>query len=203
MVIGDVCGKGADAAALTALVRYTIRALATRDREPSEVLELVNAAILRQRSDNRFCTAAYARLTLDPEGGADVTFANGGHPLPVVMRAGGSAEPVGLPGTLLGVVPDPGLVDQHLHIAPGEGLVLYTDGVTEAQAPDILLEPRDVARMVGEWRMCDASETARRIEQAVLHEDRRSTQDDIAILVVRALSARETALGAEARFSAH
>src|SRR4051794_14217536 len=64
-VIGDVCGKGADAAALTALVRYTIRALATAERQPSEVLELVNEAILRQRSDKRFCTVALVRLALD------------------------------------------------------------------------------------------------------------------------------------------
>jgi serine phosphatase RsbU (regulator of sigma subunit) len=203
VVIGDVCGKGADAAALTALVRYTIRALATRDREPSEVLELVNDAILRQRSDNRFCTAAYARLSLDAEGGAAVTYANGGHPLPVVMRADGSAEPFGVPGTLLGVVRDPELIDQRLHIGPGDGLVLYTDGVTEAQAPDLLLEPRDVARMVDGCSSCDASETARRIEEAVLDEDRRSPQDDIAIVVVRALSVQEAPLGAEARFSAH
>jgi PAS domain S-box-containing protein len=203
VVIGDVCGKGADAAALTALVRYTIRAVATAEREPSEVLELVNEAILRQRSDNRFCTGSYARLALDEEGGATVTFANGGHPLPVVMRADGSSEPFGASGTLLGIVPDPELTDERLRLAPGDGIVFYTDGVTEAAAPDVLLEPRDVARMVDACPEGDSSDVARCIEEAVLDEGRPTPQDDIAILVVRALSAEEAPIGARARFSAH
>src|SRR5205823_1726090 len=164
VVIGDVCGKGADAAALTALVRYTIRALATPERSPSEVLELVNSAILRQRADNRFCTAAYARLTVRGDGGATVTFSNGGHPLPLLMRADGSTGPIGHSGTLLGVVSDPGLSDETIEIAPGDGLVLYTDGVTEARAPDLLLEPSDVARVVQDCPPSDAADLARCIE---------------------------------------
>jgi serine phosphatase RsbU (regulator of sigma subunit) len=206
VVIGDVCGKGADAASLTALVRYTIRALANPERTPSEVLALVNQAILRQRSDNRFCTVAMLRLTLNPGGGgARVTFSNGGHPLPLMMRADGTAEPFGLPGTLLGVVPDPDLSDHSFEIGQGEGLVLYTDGVTEAKAPTVLLEPPDLARLVEGCPLTGAAEMARCIEEAVLDKEQRTPQDDIAILVVRALSAEESVVargGATARFSA-
>jgi hypothetical protein len=204
-VIGDVCGKGADAAALTALVRYTIRALATGGRRPSEVLELVNEAIIRQRSDQRFCTVALAQLAVRDDGGAHVTFSNGGHPLPLVMRANGTAEPFGLPGTLLGVVPDPGLSDQHIELAPGDRLVLYTDGVTEARAPDVLLEPKDLARVAERCPPGDAAATAHCLERSVRAEEPGLPQDDIAILVVHALSRDETAAvqgGAADRFSA-
>ena len=86
VVIGDVCGKGPDAAAVTALARYTLRAAAMRERLPSRSLALLNEALLRQRGDRRFCTVAYAYLeTLDS--GARVGFASGGHPLPLVLRA--------------------------------------------------------------------------------------------------------------------
>ncbi|MFL5883686.1 MAG: PP2C family protein-serine/threonine phosphatase [Thermoleophilaceae bacterium] len=204
-VIGDVCGKGADAAALTALVRYTIRALATPVRPPSEVLDQVNQAILRQRSDKRFCTVALVRLALDGEGGARVTFSNAGHPLPLVTRADGSVEPFGLPGTLLGILPDPDLSDQTIEIGPGDGLVLYTDGVTEARAPEVLLEPEDLARLLERCPHGKASDTARCIEEVVHGDAPASPQDDIAILVLRASARRGAAAargGAAGRFSA-
>ena len=205
VVIGDVCGKGAEAASLTALVRYTIRALATSDRDPSEVLEMVNDAILRQRADRRFCTVAVAKLGLAPDGGATVTFANGGHPLPLVLRADGTAASFGNPGTLLGVLPDPDFADETIEIGPGEGLVMYTDGVTEAKAPSVLLEPEDLARVVEKCPPEPAAELARCIEESMFEEDQGPPQDDIAILVLRALATGDPARsrdGAAARFSA-
>ena len=108
VVIGDVCGKGPDAAAVTALARYTLRAAAMRERLPSRSLAVLNEALLRQRDDRRFCTVAYAYFEkLDR--GARVGVACGGHPLPLLLRADGTVETVGVPGTLLGVVPDPNL----------------------------------------------------------------------------------------------
>ena len=106
--MGDVCGKGADAAAVTALARYTLRAAAMRERLPSRSL---------RRSTRRCCasatTAASApsptRYLEREDGGARVGFASGGHPLPILLRADGSVEAVGRPGTLLGVLPDPQL----------------------------------------------------------------------------------------------
>ena len=118
VVMGDVCGKGPDAAAVTALARYTLRAAAMREKLPSRSLCLLNEALLRQRDDRRFCTVAYAYLEkLDR--GARAGISTGGHPLPLVLRADGSVEPVGAPGTLLGIVPDPNLEDHTGHPRAG------------------------------------------------------------------------------------
>ena len=165
----------------------------------------MNDAILRQRSDRRFCTVALAKLALGPDGGATVTLANGGHPLPLVLRADGSAASFGSPGTLLGVVPDPDFADATIGMGPGEGLVMYTDGVTEAKAPGVLLEPEDLARVVEKCPPEPAAQLARCIEESVLDEEQGPPQDDIAILVVRALATggdERARGGAAARFSA-
>ncbi len=132
VVMGDVCGKGPDAAAVTALARYTLRAAAMRERVPSRSLRILNEALLRQRDDRRFCTVAYAYLeTLGV--GARVGLATGGHPLPLHLHADGRVEPVGAPGTLLGVVPDPDLEDRAVVLEPGDALIFYTDGVIEGR----------------------------------------------------------------------
>jgi DNA-binding transcriptional ArsR family regulator len=90
VVMGDVCGKGPDAAAITALARYTLRAAAMRERLPSRTLRLLNEALLRQRDDRRFCTVAYAYLE-SHDGGVRIGVASGGHPLPMLLRPDGTA----------------------------------------------------------------------------------------------------------------
>ena len=80
---GDVCGTGAEAAAITSQVRYSARALASRVDSPAELLTEINAALL-DRGDTRFCTALVARLTPGPDG-VEVTLASGGHPPPVLI----------------------------------------------------------------------------------------------------------------------
>ena len=184
VVIGDVCGKGADAAALTALVRYTLRAIATPDKLPSEVLRLLNDAILRQRSDNRFSTVAYARVS-KVAGGAHVEMAVGGHPLPLVVRAGGAAEVVGEPGTLLGVVTDPALHDVAADLGPGDSLALYTDGVTEAGAPDRLIGPEELAAAVARCEQGGAREITACLERTAVEASGGEPHDDIAIVALR------------------
>ena len=135
VVMGDVCGKGADAAAVTALARYTLRTLGVQETSPAEVLRKLNEALLRQRSDRRFCTVAYASLHVNGNGAADVCLSTGGHPLPYVLRADGTVEAVGEPGTLLGVLPEVSLSDTAVQLRRGDLMVLYTDGVTEARGP--------------------------------------------------------------------
>lgn len=184
VVIGDVCGKGPDAAALTALTRYTIRAIATADRLPSDVLRLLNDAILRQRSDNRFCTVAYARVTKTSTG-ARVELSSGGHPLPLVTRADGDAEYAGEPGTLLGVVPDPDLIDAAIELAPGDAFVLYTDGITEAGAPHKLLTPEDLCAEVKRCGPDSAGAVAECLEQTAVDASGGEPGDDIAIVVLQ------------------
>jgi sigma-B regulation protein RsbU (phosphoserine phosphatase) len=103
VVIGDVSGKGADAAAVTALARYTVRAVAVHGRRPSTVLRELNDAVLRHDLDDRFCTAAFARLRGGAGGtqSARVQLSSGGHPLPLLVTAEGDARYVGQPGTAL------------------------------------------------------------------------------------------------------
>src|SRR5262245_25180482 len=130
-VIGDVQGKGAEAAAVTALARYTIRAAAVRRRSPAAILRWVSEVMLRREyPDDRFCTIACVHLDLTREP-ARLTTACGGHPLPLVLRAGGEVQPVGVPGTLLGLVERVELEDRSTDLHPGDTLVLYTDGLTE------------------------------------------------------------------------
>ena len=117
LVIGDVCGKGAEAAALTALARYTLRAAALHTRRPRAVLEQLNTALLRDRLDYRFCTVLYVSLTPHADRLTACVTA-GGHPLPIVIRASGELETVGTPGSLLGIVDVPELSEERVDLAP-------------------------------------------------------------------------------------
>ena len=185
VVMGDVCGKGADAAAVTALARYTLRTLGIQETSPAEVLRKLNEALLRQRTDRRFCTVAYASLHVNGSGSAEVCLSTGGHPLPYVLRADGTVEAVGEPGTLLGVLPDVRLTDTALSLGPGDLLLLYTDGVTEARGPSGMLGSAELAAVLAGCAGQDAQSVASRIESAALEIQEGKPRDDIAILVVR------------------
>ncbi|HYI18316.1 MAG TPA: SpoIIE family protein phosphatase, partial [Solirubrobacteraceae bacterium] len=128
-LIGDVCGKGPEAASVTALARHTLRAAAVYERRPSAVLTHLHRALREARSDGRFCTVAYGELT-PYAGGARLRLACGGHPLPLVVRASGAVDAVGKLGTLLGADVEPVVSDVDVDLGEGDLLVLYTDGVT-------------------------------------------------------------------------
>ena len=186
VVMGDVCGKGADAAAVTALARYTLRTLGVQETSPAAILRKLNDALLRQRRDRRFCTVAYASLNINGSGAGEVCLATGGHPLPYVLRADGAVEPVGEPGTLLGVLPDVRLTDSAIRLERGDTLVLYTDGVTEARtAAGTMLGADTLAEVLAGCAGLDAESVAGRIESAALEIQEGNPRDDIAILVVR------------------
>jgi len=185
VVMGDVCGKGPDAAAVTALARYTLRAAAMRQRLPSRSLAELNEALLRQRDDRRFCTVASAYIEkLDQ--GARAGISTGGHPLPLLLRTDGGVEAVGAPGTLLGVVSDPDLEDRAITLEPGDSLVFYTDGVIESRPNSAgVLDERRLAELVATCAGQSADAIAAKIEDAaVLSQDGRP-RDDIAVLVLR------------------
>jgi PAS domain S-box-containing protein len=128
-VIGDVCGHGAEAAAVTALTRHAMRAIARLVSRPADVLRMVNEE-LRTSDHDRFCTALYGRL--DPfAGGMRVTLACGGHPPPLVRRAGGEIEALRAHGPLLGVFPAAEYPEIAIDLQPEDTLLLYTDGLIE------------------------------------------------------------------------
>jgi PAS domain S-box-containing protein len=184
VVMGDVCGKGPDAAAVTALARYTLRAAAMRERLPSRCLRLLNEALLRQRDDRRFCTVAYAYLETH-EGGVRIGVASGGHPLPLLLHPDGTVEDIGEPGTLLGVLPDPNLADRSLVLSPGDALVFYTDGVVEGRGAIATFDEDGLRRLLAECAGAGADAIAARVEDAALSAQDGQPRDDIAVLVLR------------------
>ena len=132
VAVGDVAGKGTAAAVLTGLARHTLRAIALRDERPEAMLRFLNEALRRQSSEAAFCTVGCVRLDRKGNGfGACLAF--GGHPFPLLVRAGGTVEEVVVRGTLLGVEAEPRLEQVSLELAEGDTLVLYTDGVTDAR----------------------------------------------------------------------
>jgi hypothetical protein len=138
LMVGDVCGKGAEAAALTGFLRHTSVAYAREGISPAGVLARVNQAMLDQDFEGRFATAILARLALGSRE-VGVTIAAAGHPAALVARAGGRAEELGESGTLLGIFRDPIIKEVSTVLRPGDALALYTDGLTEAHAPEEML----------------------------------------------------------------
>ena len=131
VAVGDVCGKGIEAASLTAMVRYTLRAFAAESATPSELLARVNRALLPQLDSERFCTLACAYLDVEPAGTSGtttLTVSLGGHPRPLLVPASGDVRPVGRPGSLLGTLREPELWDDTVTLGPGDALVAFTDG---------------------------------------------------------------------------
>jgi PAS domain S-box-containing protein len=187
VVIGDVCGKGADAAAVTGLARYTIRTAAMREEQPSGVLRTLNDAMLRQYSQGTFCTVVYARLT-ETEKGRRAVIACGGHPLPFLLTAAGEAQLVGAPGTLLGVFPDPELQDSEIAMAPGDSLILYTDGLVEYYDQNVAIGERRLAELLRESAGLGAEGIANRIELSLQESGNGQARDDIAFVVLKVTS---------------
>jgi serine phosphatase RsbU (regulator of sigma subunit) len=185
-LIGDVCGKGPEAASVTALARHTLRAAAAYEARPSAVLALLHRALREARDDGRFCTVAYCDFELGRDG-LRMLLCCGGHPLPLVLRADGTVEPVGKLGTLLGADVEPILSDVVVDLAHGDLVVLYTDGVTEVRAGrKEIFGYRDLAALLARCRGLPADSVAQRVQDAVLEAANGRPRDDIAILVVGA-----------------
>jgi integral membrane sensor domain MASE1 len=185
IVVGDVTGKGPEAAAVTGLARHTIRAAAIHERRPRAVLRLLNDAIRGQSSSQELCSAVYARLDLFGPGGAILTLASGGHPLPLLRRAAGGVEVVGSAGMLLGVEADPSLTEVSRRLSAGDTLLLYTDGLIDAYAPANGYRPSDVMRVLEGCTGIEAQAVVECIERELLSVEGAVPRDDIALLVLR------------------
>ncbi|MEI7030011.1 GAF domain-containing SpoIIE family protein phosphatase [Streptomyces pratensis] len=133
--LGDVCGKGPEAASVTSLTRYTLRAAALIDPDPDKVLTALNTALLLDPAvGTRFCTAVFGALEPHENDGFTVTVATGGHPPAYHLRGQGTVEEVRPQGgMLIGAIAEARFASHTFHLAPGEGLLLYTDGLTEAR----------------------------------------------------------------------
>lgn len=183
-VIGDVCGKGPAAAALTGLFRHSVRAAAVREPSPRRILRAVNEALLVQVDDTKFGSAAFVRL--EPgDGTAAVTVASAGHPLPVIVRADGTVEEVPCAGTVLGVVADPWMEERSDVLRPGDAIVLYTDGVVEARRGTELFGDERLLAVLAGVAGRSAGEVAEAVDAAAVAFRGDAPDDDVAVLVLR------------------
>ncbi|MET8816605.1 SpoIIE family protein phosphatase [Streptomyces sp. NPDC004549] len=183
--IGDVCGTGPNAAAVTGLARHALRLLAREGLSGPAVLERLNSAILDEGDRSRFLTLLYGELRPQPDGGAEMKMVCAGHPLPLRLRQDGTVEAAAEPQPLLGVIEDLELYEQTVTLDPGDVLLCVTDGVTER---------REGARMLGDDGLADvlttctgltAGAVAARILRAVERFASDAPSDDMAILAMR------------------
>jgi len=183
--VGDVCGKGPEAAAVMGLARHTLRAVARFEHKPSALLRELNRALLEQSVEERFCTVCHLRLRPSRDH-LRITLCSAGHPLPLLLRRDGRVSSVGETGQLIGVFPEVSLVDSVVDMDPGDTLLIYTDGATEQRREAVAGEERlrdAFAASLGK----DAEETAAWVEEALRSARGSSPQrDDVALLVIRA-----------------
>ena len=181
VVVGDVCGHGAAAAAVTALARHTAWSHARMHETPSEVLCNVSEAV-SARGYGRYCTAIYGRLERDAQF-SRLALAVGGHPPPIVLRADGTVQILREHGPLLGVLETPSFPVTELVLEPGDALVLYTDGLIERNPRADAEE--GLARLVSRLRGETAEQLLAELEDAALGPQPRLPRDDVAMLVIK------------------
>ena len=183
IVLGDACGKGAAAAVVTALARYTVRAEALHVSSPAAVLTGLHDAMLSYYPQT-FCTALLVVLEQAP-GGHRLTVASGGHPLPLCRRADGTVETIGHPGRLLGMASTANVGEAEAVLSPGDLIVLYTDGLSEGRRGPELFGDARIAEVLTACAGLTAQKTADALVAAVLAFQNGQARDDIAVVVVR------------------
>jgi len=197
-VLGDVSGKGVEAAIVTSTARYTVRALSAQGWSPRQVLEQLNVALEPGEEQERFCTVVYGRITAAPTAGTvtgvRLTVSLGGHPPPFVRRADGTVFAVGRPGTALGLLTEVTVSETIVDLAPGDVLLAYTDGVTEARRNGEMFGDERLADVLagtsaglrGRTGAAAASLVADAVADRVVKEvvEFASDRDDVALLVL-------------------
>ena len=182
--LGDVCGKGPEAAGVTSLARYTMRASAMLSTGPAEILANLNSALLLERDGSgslRLCTAVYGEIDLaDPA--AAVTLAVAGHPSPVIVRADGNIVATAAHGTILGAFEDPAFETYDCLLHPGDAIVIYSDGILDARIDGGRMEEEDVVALLsGSPGAAGAQALVDRLRDALVGVPLR---DDLAIMAL-------------------
>jgi serine phosphatase RsbU (regulator of sigma subunit) len=187
-MLGDVAGNGVEAAALAGRIEHSVAALRLVESRPARLLYLLNQTILGN-SDNRFATLVVGSLSRHDDGRLELVLASGGHPPPVLLRTDGTVQEVVMPGTLVGVLPEPRFSETTVLLAPGDVCLLYSDGVTEArggQDGQELFGPQRLGEAMAGGAGMSAPELTGHIEARLeLWLDGRE-HDDIALLAVQA-----------------
>lgn len=183
--IGDVCGTGPEAAAVTGLARHALRLLAREGYGGPAVLERLNSAILDEGARSRFLTLLYGELWPQEDGSAVLKVVCAGHPLPLRLRQDGTVEPAAEPQPLLGVMEDLELYEQTVTLDPGDVLLCVTDGVTERREGTRMLGDDGLADVLTTCTGLTAGAVAARIMRAVERFASDAPSDDMAILAMR------------------
>ncbi|MGP4114204.1 SpoIIE family protein phosphatase [Streptomyces sp. 4N509B] len=183
--IGDVCGTGPLAAAVTGLARHALRLLAREGLGGPAVLDRLNAAILEEGSRGRFLTLLYGELWPQPNGDALLKMVCAGHPLPLRLTPDGEVTPAATPQPLLGVMDDLELFEQSVVLRPGDVLLCVTDGVTERREGTRMLGDDGLAEVLSTCTGMTAGAVAARVLRAVERFAADAPSDDMAILTLR------------------
>ena len=182
VLIGDVCGKGVEAAAVTATARHTARAAAMHLRAPDAVLQWVHEAVLAHPLDT-FCTVAFAVIETTPGDGVSIEVCLGGHPAGIVCHADRSVERLGAPGTLLGIVP-PALSTTTHRLLPGDVVLFYTDGVTDAPGDEAMSED-ELSAWLCEYRDLSPEQIGHALRHELARRRPNGLRDDVASVIMR------------------
>jgi sigma-B regulation protein RsbU (phosphoserine phosphatase) len=183
--IGDVSGKGIPAALFMAVTMTLVRTMGHQYREPDEIVSRVSEALARQNPRDMFVTLFCA--VLDPATGL-VSCANAGHPSPVLMRPGSSPTfPVEPTAGLAGIMPGMEVGTRLIELRPGDTLVLYTDGVTEAHnaGDELFEEDRLLAHLAAQPGHTAAETVSGLVEAIGRFAGEREPADDLAIIAIR------------------
>ncbi|MBF6045324.1 SpoIIE family protein phosphatase [Streptomyces sp. NRRL B-1677] len=183
--IGDVCGTGPEAAAVTGLARHALRLLAREGYGGPAVLERLNAAILDEGARSRFLTLLYGELRPQEDGSAVLKVVCAGHPLPLRLRQDGTVEAAADPQPLLGVMEDLELYEQTVTLEPGDVLLCVTDGVTERREGTRMLGDDGLTDLLTTCTGLTAGAVAARVLRAVERFAAEPASDDMAILAMR------------------
>lgn len=189
IALGDVCGKGPEAAVLTGKVRQTLRALRLMEATPEEMLRVLNQALLQSPRQHRFVTMVVGSVSRADHGRVRIALATGGHPAPLVLRAEGTVEEAPISGTLIGAVEQTVVRPGAVELAPGELCLLYSDGLTEARGGPAGHAEYGEERLRATLSSCagmPGTAAVERIRQVVSDWVHGGTHDDIAMLAVRA-----------------
>ncbi|HEY8298052.1 MAG TPA: GAF domain-containing SpoIIE family protein phosphatase [Candidatus Baltobacteraceae bacterium] len=186
-LVGDVCGKGVEAAKIATLARHTVGAAAIKGADPADVLSWLNETMIaRSPAPDMFLTALYGTLAPQRDGTCYVRIACAGHVPAILRKAGGDAVRVAAGGPLVGILPNFSIESVDLRLERGDALVAYTDGVNEARNGKLFFgEDALLGLIASSDESCDAAELAREIEETALQFSQGEASDDIAILVLR------------------
>ncbi len=184
LAIGDVCGKGPQAASITGLVRDVIRVLAREGRPLPYIMTALNLALLEQGNRARFCTVA-AAIAERRGDTVQVSLCLAGHVPPASLRADGSTALVGRSGTAVGIFDQIQVEQVEVELKAGDALVFYTDGVTERRSGREFFGEDNLLRTLGECASRDAAGVAQHLQNAAEEFGDGPVRDDIAVLVLR------------------